>query len=159
MGGVKGTAVPAARRYVNLAQGLSLTLPTLAESKSHQPCPVLIFVLSCDRDFTPDRSPRCLGTYPACKAGNMPRICGTFAFPLAGFGCSAWASSSISVYAYKYIHIHICMRMCACIHNCYSILGTTTYVYTYIYQHICMLICVYIYTHTPVLHTHIRIQT
>ena len=30
-------------------------LPTLAESKSHQPCPVLIFVLSCDRDFTPDR--------------------------------------------------------------------------------------------------------
>ena len=30
-------------------------LPTLAESKSHQPCPVPIFVLSCDRDFTPDR--------------------------------------------------------------------------------------------------------
>ena len=56
MGGVKGTAVPAARRYANLAQGLSLMLPTLAESKSHQPCPVLIFVLSCDRDFTPDRN-------------------------------------------------------------------------------------------------------
>ena len=56
MGGVKGTAVPAARRYVNLAQGLSLMLPTFAESKSHQPCPVLIFVLSCDRDFTPDRN-------------------------------------------------------------------------------------------------------
>ena len=55
MGGVKGTAVPAARRYANLAQGLSLMLPTLADSKSHQPCPVLTFVLSCDRDFTPDR--------------------------------------------------------------------------------------------------------
>ena len=57
-GGCEGNCSASGAPVCYLAQGSSLMLPTLAESKSHQPCPVLIFVLSCDRDFTPDRNRR-----------------------------------------------------------------------------------------------------